>query len=374
MRIGIDARMFGPEQGGLGRYVEQLLKHLLVLDTPHIWVVLVRDDAQAQAVREFGNQNLEVVMADMAWYSLAEQMRLPGLLNSLRLDLVHFPHWNVPLLYRGRFVVTVHDLIMYHYPRPEATTLGPLTYWLKDKLARVVVRQAVRRARHILTTSEFTRQDIHKTLGVPLDKMTVTYQAPFGDSRVNPDKVGKESSSARLYVLYVGSAYPHKNVEGLVAAWEKFVEKYGAAYELVIVGKPSVFYARVEKMLAQNQVPNVRRVESATDTELLAWYAGARLYVFPSLYEGFGLPPLEAMQAGVPVVSSNLSCLPEVLGEAALYVDPTDPAALADAMYQGLTNEEIRYELRQAAKLELTRYSWADLAQKTLAVYEQFRP
>ncbi len=229
----------------------------------------------------------------------------------------------------------------------------------------------MRRAKHILVTSEYTKHDVHHTLLVPLEKMTVTYQAPFEpclESVSHFDTLAQKYSLTKPYILYVGAAYPHKNLEGLVSAWKLFEKKYGTGYQLVLAGKPDYFYTNLEKTSLQN-VTDVKYVGFVFDNELSCLYKNARLFVFPSLYEGFGLPPLEAMTYTIPVVSSNKSCLPEVLGDAAIYYDPQSPEALANALYQGLTDEEIRLNLVQNSVKVLSLYSWTTLAKQTLACY-----
>lgn len=365
MKIGIDCRMLGPKQGGLGRYVEQLIKHLGQVDQHNEYVLFLRRENFEQV--SVGELNVIKVLADIPWYSWREQTKWAAIIAAQKVDLMHFPHWNIPLRYRGRFVVTIHDLIMYHYPRPEATTLGPIRYWFKDKVARYVTKQAALRATHILTTSEFTKRDLIQTLGVSHDKITVTYQAPT----TLPTPSVNTAIPEAPYVLYVGSAYPHKNLEVLVRAWVELNSQTNGQFRLVLVGASSVFYNRLERLISSEQILNVIRVTHQSDATLAAWYQGASVYVFPSLYEGFGLPPLEAMQFGVPIVSSDTSCLPEVLGSAAAYFDPTAPDDLARVLLRVLTDKTIAKALVMASHTQLARYTWKKLADQTLAVYEQ---
>ncbi len=365
MKIGIDCRMLGPEQGGLGRYVEQLVKHLGQIDQRNEYVLFLRRDNFEQVLVS-GFRAIKV-LADIPWYSLREQTEWPAVIAAQKVDLMHFPHWNIPLRYHGRFVVTIHDLIMYHYPRPEATTLGPVGYWFKDKVARYVTKQAALRAVHILTTSEFTKRDLIQTLGVPHDKITITYQAPTALPVPSPSAVTSQSP----YALYVGSAYPHKNLETLARAWSEVNSQTNGRFRLVLIGAPSVFYDRLEQIIATEQIPHIIRVNHQSDAALAAWYKQASAYVFPSLYEGFGLPPLEAMQSGVPIVASDASCLPEVLGSAAAYFDPTAPDDIARALLRVLTEKTVATALTDLGQKQLARYSWEKLAHQTLAVYEQ---
>ncbi|MBI5728618.1 MAG: glycosyltransferase family 4 protein [Candidatus Magasanikbacteria bacterium] len=375
MRIGIDARMMGPRHTGLGRYVEQLVVHLLKQnrDWQDQYVLFLRRENWDYLAKEHGlsPDKYERILADIPWYTFAEQVHFLRILLAARVDLLHFPHWNVPLLYSRPFVVTIHDLTMFHYPRPAATTLGPFLYFVKDRAHRLLLQRVVKRAKVILITSEYTKNDIHESLAVPSRKMDVTYQAPLPvGRRLENTSIETVLNKYRLnhpYVLYVGTAYPHKNVSGLLDAWRSFEHKYGSEYQLVLAGRNDAFYRLLDSKI-QDQ-PSVCFTGFVTDQELSALYQRAAVYVIPSLYEGFGLPPLEAMQYGVPVVASNRSCLPEVLGEAAMYVDPENPEQLSDALHAVLTDENLRATCRAKARLELQRYSWERLARETRAVY-----
>jgi len=398
MKIGIDARMLGPGFG-LARYVQQLVKHLIEAETEREFVLFLRKEnwdevtlplsggvggGRAKSPKDDSTERPPLtpphrggkftkVLADIPWYSFDEQTKFSKIIKEQRVDLMHFPHWNVPYFYSDPYIVTIHDLTMYHFPRPAATTLGPLKFWLKDRAHRILLKRVVKKAQHIITTSEFTKQDVHQTLGVPMDKMTTTYQAPFRTSDVRLQTSDFDLGVygiTKPYAMYVGAAYPHKNLEGLLKAWEIFEEKDGGKHELVLVGKENYFYKRLKT--------EVRRLKSVTylgfvpDDELAALYKNASLYVFPSLYEGFGLPPLEAMSHGVPVVSSNRSCLPEVLGEAALYFDPESEEQVAEVIEQGLEDDGVRAELKQKGREELRKYSWEKLAKQTLDMYSKF--
>jgi glycosyltransferase involved in cell wall biosynthesis len=360
--------MLGPKCAGLGRYIEQLLIHLQTIDQSNQYVIFLRKENFASFL--ITNHLWKKVLADIPWYSFAEQTKLKKIIDEERVDLMHFPHWNVPLLYNKPFVVTVHDLIMWHFPRQEASTHGPLLYWFKDRVSHLVVKHAVSAAKHILTTSEFTKYDIHKTLHVPLQKMTVTYQAPYSHKQSaisNQQLILNRYSITKPYVLYVGSAYPHKNLDRLVEAWKLVEEKCGDKYQLVLVGKDSYFYRKLSA-ISQKQSAIIF-TGFVPDEELESLYAQAELYVAPSLYEGFALPALEAIHRGLPVAASNSSCFPEVLGSAALYFDPVNIGYMADTICQGLADKNVRFELGRQGAEELKRYSWERLAKQTLAAY-----
>ena len=368
MRIGIDARMMG-KGAGLARYVEQLVLALGKIDQKNQYVLFVNSTSRIPTL----GTNFRVVFCNIPWYSVEEQIHFVGILNQENVDIMHFPHWNVPLFYKKPFVVTVHDLIMYHFPRPDATTLGPIKYFFKDRIHRKVLQHACKKSSHILVTSEFTKNDVHKTLHIPLSKMVVTYQAPFEkDIRIDVQKSEsffKKQGIKAPYVLYVGSAYPHKNLKNLLCAWKIYEQEYGGNHTLVLVGKRSPFY---EKILESKEMLDCKRVvytDFLEDEELEFLYQKASLYIFPSLYEGFGLPPLEAMAHGVPVVSSSATCLPEILGESAFYFDPESPEHMASVIEKVTTDKDIYMELQRNAKNTLLQYSWEKLAEITLKGY-----
>lgn len=370
MKIGIDARLLGKGYG-LGRYIETLITYLPQVAGEHEYVLFLRRE-NWDLVPDIGYTK---VLADIAWYGLREQLVFPGIIAAQNLDLMHFTHFNVPLLSRVPSVVTIHDLTMWHYPRPEATTHGRLVFWGKDMIHRLVVRQATRVARQVIVPNMFTRHDVHTTLGTPESKITAIYEAPHVAAFSTP--VASENASqffsdhalSKPYVLYVGAMYPHKNIPGLIRAWQIFCERYGTAYQLVLVGKPDYFSEKLQRTYAQ--VPGIVWLGFVSDEVLGALYARAALLVVPSLYEGFGLPPLEAFVYGVPVVSSNRACLPEVLGSGALYTDPESAEQMASVMHLGLTDQNVRDELRQNAKEELKRYSPHAMARETVQLYEK---
>lgn len=355
---------------GLGRYVEQLVQHIQEVDTTNEYVLFLRKENWDAC--DITNKNVTKVLADIPWYSLAEQVQFSKIIKKEGIDLMHFPHFNVPLFYNRPFVVTIHDLTMFHYPRPEATTHGPFVYWIKDRIHRLVVRHAVRASKHILTASEYVKQDIHETFGCSRSKMTTTYQAPFED--VEDQRSSDEGyidmkkyGIRKPYVLYVGAAYPHKNLERLVEGWDLLDEQTRASYQLVFAGKNNFFYERLAEQLGTRD--DIVITGFVPDHDLVQLYKHSSLFVFPSLSEGFGYPPLEAFVHGTPVISSNRTSLPEVLGEGALYIDPESSEHIAEAMLQVLSDEELQHNLVQKGKKELHRFSWKRLAQETIDVY-----
>ncbi len=374
MKIGIDARLFGPEQGGLGRYIEQLILHLEKIEGPHEFIIFLRKknwDSYHPI-----NPHFKKVLADIPWYGWREQFFLTKMINKEHCDLVHFPHWNVPLCYRRPFIVTIHDLLLLHYPSQKASTLSPLYYRLKQGLFRLVLNHAARKAKHIITVSEFSKQDIAATLRIPTEKISVTYLAPYetadqsNETALNEKKPKTNNLKSlginRPYILYVGVAFPHKNLDSLLKAWKLFCQNHGHAYQLVLAGPNNYFY---QKLQSDSMATNVIFTGFVSDNTLAELYANAALYVFPSLYEGFGLPPLEALRHCVPVVASSASCLPEILGDGADYFDPLDIQMMATTLWRGLKDLALREKILATGPKTLSRYSWAATAEKTMQLY-----
>lgn len=373
MRIAVDARFLGPRGKGLGRYVEKLLKFLSVVDTSNEYFVLLRDENWNTWTPP--NERWHRVHAPWRWYTTAEQLRLPSLLRSLKPDLVHFPHFNVPILYTGKFVVTIHDLILSRYPTERASTLEPIYFWFKHLAYRMIIRTAIRRAQHVITVSNFSRDEISGEFGVPPERISVTYEAVDPGQQISPNAVPhilQRFGINRRYFLYVGNAYPHKNIERLIEAFSQLV-KSGHDYQLVLVGGMDYFYQRVRRYAeATNLVRSGHIIFPGfvSDEDLAALYAGCFTYVFPSKAEGFGLPPLEAMQYGAPVVSSNATCLPEILGSSVLYFEPEDIGSMRQALERVCTDDTLRQRLEQLGPEHVKRFSWQRMAEQTLAVYE----
>jgi glycosyltransferase involved in cell wall biosynthesis len=316
------------------------------------------------------HKNITKVLADIPWYGWREQLLLPKIITASNVDVMHFPHWNVPLRYNQPFVVTVHDLLLLHFPTREASTLGPITYMLKNWVFKRVLRHAVASSRLIITPSDYTKQDIVKTLAISEKKIHVTKQAATVFAKTTPKSLDHYGIT-KPFVLYVGVSYPHKNLDTLLTAWTLFEKKYGTDYQLVLVGKENFFYRRLLKSATAKACQGLVYTNFVPDEELPKFYQESRLYVLPSLYEGYALPALEAMAYNLPVASSNATCLPEVLQDGALYFDPTNPDSIVSALFQGLTNESTRQKLKENGAQIVASYQAHDLARKTLALYHQ---
>jgi len=380
MKIGIDARFYGPVGKGLGRYTQEIVDNIIGLDRENDYVIFLRRENFSEL--KSSSPRVKKVLADVKWYGLAEQIILPFYIWREHLDLMHWPHFNVPIMCPVKFVVTIHDLILIKFPTVRATTLGPLTYKIKNLAYKLVISSAVKRAKKVFAVSEYTKNDVVKQFKISPDKVVVTYEGVAELTSHTPLSKGGGGGLNQPYLLYVGNAYPHKNLEGLIRVFaqikapfnkgpsrRRLAEAEGKGdLKLVLVGKEDYFYHGLKKY-AEN-FSGVIFPGYVPDADLAELYANALAYVFPSFYEGFGLPPLEAMAHGLAVVSSNKTCLPEILGNAALYFNPEDEADMKNKIERVINDENLRAELRNRGYEQAKKYSWRDCAEKTLGVYK----
>lgn len=372
MKIGIDARFFGTPGKGLGRYTEKLVRYLEELDTIHEYEIFLYGESFDSY--HPANPNFTKIKVPYRWYGWSEQILYPLFLWKRKLDLVHFPHFNVPFFYRKPFVVTIHDLILLRFPTQKASTRHAFWYRFKYWVYLQVIRGAIQRARKILTVSEFTRLDVENFYPEAKTKMVVTLEGVdqfcfFADA-LTEKKVREQfwqvagKNKDRSYVLYVGNSYPHKNLDVFLSLAQAEPDT-----DIVLVGKKDYFYERFERKIQRENTKNIYLIGSVTDAELAVLYRNAHAYVFPSLYEGFGLPPLEAMQYGLPVLVSNRGSLPEVVGEGALVSDPEERDVFIQDYKRILHDETFRRALREKGVARAATFSWQRMAEATKAIY-----
>lgn len=363
MRIGIDARMSGPNVGGggLGRYVEELVKHLPTKDQKNRYVLF---ESELGSLKD--EEGIHV-KTNIKWYTLKEQIVLPRIIDSLQLDLIHFPHWNVPLFLKTPFIVTIHDLILLEEPRSaRATRLHPLIYWLKYAGFKRVLAHAVRASKKIIAVSQTTKSSILKHFpDINEDKIVVIYE---GTTTL------EKSTTQRLndfpYILYVGNTYPHKNLEKLLLAFDLLHIK-NKDIHLIFAGRDDVFSRSLEKQAKQISAASfVHFIRDPDDNALAQLYTNALAYVFPSRVEGFGLPPLEAMSMGVPVACSNIPALREILSDAPVYFNPNDPNDIADKIASILNEPQERLEQIKKGKEQAKLYSFEKMTDQIVHLYE----
>jgi glycosyltransferase involved in cell wall biosynthesis len=387
MRIGIDARFYGPVGKGLGRYTQEVVDNIIKITgaEPEVgfnFVIFLSPENFDEFVCH--QDNVKKVCLTARWYSWQEQIIMPFYIWRAKLDLIHYPHFNVPLLTPCKFVVTIHDLILTHFPTVRATTLSPFIYRLKSLAYSLVIFTAVKRAKKIITVSEFTKQDLIDQFKVKSEKIVVTYEgvanlAKGRDSlfvaKLDNKETLKQYNINNNFLLYVGNAYPHKNLDFLLHAFAKLLIQK-PELRLVLVGKEDYFYDQIHAKARSLNLWQKGNINSPVifpgyvpDAQLEILYQEALVYVFPSLYEGFGLPPLEAMAKGCPVISSDRASLPEILGTAALYFNPEKEDEMIEKIYQVLNVKEIRNSLIAKGLEQVKKYSWWQCARETLDVY-----
>lgn len=370
MRIGIDARFYGPRVGGggLGRYVAELVTNLQTLDRNNSYVLFLRKENFHECVIK--NQNFSKRLVDVPWYTVEEQRVMPREIAHAKVHFMHYPHWNVPIFSRVPFLVTIHDLILLQDGKSaRASTRNPFIHGLKQVGHRIALEHAVHRSRHIIAVSEFTKASILTHFRVKSQKISVI---PNGVGRPGE---GKNVDLPALgvnepYFLYVGNAYPHKNLDMLIQAFALFL-KTNKSVQLVIAGRRDMFSKAIEKMAGEIGITPqaLRFVDLPTDEELAALYRRAQLFIYPSRIEGFGIPPLEAMSYGTPVAASKAASIPEILGSHAQYFDQDDIEALADIMHKSVKGVWHNSALLEEAKRHVRKFNWEDTAKKTLQVY-----
>jgi glycosyltransferase involved in cell wall biosynthesis len=277
-------------------------------------------------------------------------------------------------------VVTIHDLILLNYSTERATTLSSAKYKIKYLGYKFVIWLAMARSKKIIAVSEFTKNDIIDNFGVRPGKIAVTLEgvADFETRQSGSASILADHHIDKPFFMYIGNAYPHKNLEGLIATYAELLKETDLP-QLVLVSKEDYFYRRVKDLAeslglwSKNAAANkVIFTGYLTDGEIGALFKEAMFYIFPSFYEGFGLPPLEAMAHGLPVLSSNLSCLPEILGEAAAYFDPNDQAGFKKAITDMIADDSRRAELVELGYEQVKKYSWEECAGETLEIYRQY--
>lgn len=366
MRIGIDGRYIQHHFPGIGRYTYSLIGALAPLATDDTLVVLLNPalpNNRYDLANLAQHPNVELARMDVPTFSLAEQLRLPSLISDLACDVFHSPYYVKPYCLPVPSILTLYDVIPTHYP----------AYYSRRTrlLIRLLKRLALRSAAHCLAISETTKGDFVREYGVAPERITAIPLAADGRFRpVEPAAVAAMRERYRLppdYVLYLGINKPHKNLMRLVEAW-LFVRDRGIT--LLLAGREDPRYPQARQRVEELGLGDVVLfLGDVTEADLPAVYSGATVFVFPSLYEGFGLPVLEAMACGVPVACSNTSSLPEIVGDAALTFDPTDVEAIAAALSRLLDDAELRAELRQLGLERARHFTWTETARRTLEVY-----
>jgi glycosyltransferase involved in cell wall biosynthesis len=372
MRIGIDCRLW--DETGVGRYIRNLIWELQDLDKKNEYVLFVKKGFKTYDLR-FKNERSKIVETNIHWHSLSEQIKFPQILYKENLDLMHFPYFSLPIFYNKSFVVTIHDLIINHFPTGKASTLPYPFYLLKRIGYDFVMHHAVNNSAKIIVPLNAVKEDLIKTYNIAGDKIAVTKEgaALSKDKKNTKYKIPNTRFAARRakYFLYVGNAYPHKNLEFLIDAFVEFKNETKDDTNLVLVGKDDFFYQRLRRKVEEKKLKNVVFKHNIADEELLSLYSNAIALVSTSLMEGFGLPPLEAMSSSCLVLLSDIPSFKEVCKDAAFYFNPKSKNSLKEKL--GLLYNLDHKEKQEHIKKGLARvkeFSWKKMAEQTLSVYE----
>lgn len=360
--------MYSSRFTGIGRYNHELIKNLLAIDPKNEYVIFLN----ATEFPHFKIDNpakVKKVLADCKHYSWSEQTNFLRILKREKLDLMHFTHFNAPILYRRPFVMTIHDLTLSYFPGKKMTSL-------MHRLAyQFTIRSNTRRAKQILAVSQNTKQDLIKLLKINPEKITVTYEGTDPKFKVLPEnEILKTKAKYKLnqpFLLYTGVWRDHKNVVGLIQAYSELIQTKKIDLDLVITGKDDPSYKEVPDLVAKLKLTNrIKFVGLVPEKDLIALYNLAEIYVFPSFYEGFGLPPLESMACGTPVCASNTSCIPEVCGtKNAVFFNPYDTKEMSAKIGELLENKDLQKKLIVNGFKRIQDFSWEKMARETLDLY-----
>jgi glycosyltransferase involved in cell wall biosynthesis len=362
MKICIDARPVSEHMHGISRYAFNLIKQLASIDQHHEYFILARSDHRLFSELP---SNFTVQGCAVPNYSLTEQFVIPRLLKKESVDLFHSSTYSAPVLQFCKTVVTIHDLIPLVFPHHYG--------WRHAIYYKHIVRRALHKAQRIITVSHSSKRDLMKYFNLNPSEIVVVHNGV--DERFKPDSSGlsKKTVSELIstedpFILSVVNNKPHKNISALIEAFNKASAHMQTFCKLVIVG--------IKKKDGLKNIPEERMgrlicLPKVTDEQLIALYQNAALLVLPSLYEGFCLPVLEAMACGAPVITSHVSSLPEVAGDATILVDPNNIDELAEAIYNVLAFEDLQEGLKTKGIRQAKRFSWQETARKTLKIYKE---
>lgn len=374
--IAIDARFWGLNNTGLGRYTMRLITELLQIDQPHTYTLLIQPDMRSHILQELQLPQIpatrfQLLPTPARHYSTKEQLLLPKLLHQLKPDLLHVPHFNIPILYTGKLIVTIHDLIKQASVGAQTTTLPMPIYWLKYAVHKQVIRTAIHRSQAIITPSKYTAKQITNEFHPSESKLHVTYEAP-DPIYFKPQPVDLNHYNLTApYLIYTGNVYPHKNLNRLLLAFQNVTEKHPDLQLAIVCGR-NIFKDRVQELTTRLKLQNnVKFLGFVPDTDMPGLYHQSLAFITPSLIEGFGLPGVEAMAAGTVVLSSNTSCLPEIYRDAPIYFNPREVNDIEKSILQLIkqTSTKRATMIKHGQKIA-SQYSWQTMARQTLQLYE----
>jgi glycosyltransferase involved in cell wall biosynthesis len=370
MNIGFDFRMGGAINAGIGRYIFELLKRVLQHDPENRYFIFYNqnnvDEQDLIALEQYPQATL--VATTIRHYSLLEQLWLPRILNHYNLDLMHFPNFNVPVMYRRPFVVTIHDMVHHKISGHKKKTL------IFFYAYKYIISQAAAKSLSIITVTNAAKKEILTYLEVPKNKVHVIYEAPFLN-QVAPEQVSKIKENflvRRPYFLFVGTLERKKNIINLTRGFDIFLEKYKLDMDLILAGKVDRHYPEIKaQALDIKHQDRLVFTDFVNDDDLAALYQGAYAFVTASLHEGFGLPGVEAMQFGLPVLAANTEVFNEVYDNAAIYFDGLDPEDIAEKMFLIANDTQFYAQQQEKSFKRAQAFDWNHAARETLNIYRQ---
>ncbi len=364
MRVGINGRFLVAKRTGVQRAAYNLIRTMVQLDRLNEYIIFTGFDQVGSPDWDYPNVTVvgdNLRPTESFRNHLWEQFKLPKLAIAYNIDILHSPANIAPLFYSGKSIVHIHDLCF---------VVNPQWYSFSFRtLYNLIVPRIARRATKVVTNSNNSKNDLLQYFGLPAERVSLVYWAVDDIfSETNPE-TDHTVTSQNDYILYVGSLEPRKNINVLIEAFEELrIQNPSLNTKLILIGGESPLFAAV-RLKAKRFGDDVVFKGFVRDEELREYYRNARLVAYPSLYEGFGLPPLEAMASGTPVVTSRTSSIPEVVGDAALMIDPTDRSQLVSAMFRVLSDERLARSLREKGRHQVKKFNWYRVARGVLGVY-----
>ena len=371
MVIGIDARFYG--EAGPGRYTKNIVEQLEKLDTENKYFVFMRKSG-FDAYKPKSDRVVKV-LADYKWYSWSEQTLFLWKIVSKKVDLLYVPHFNIPVLFPGKLVTAIPDIIMHTFSTAHGSTLPKPYYALKKIIYKIVFWWAVIRSSKVIVPSKDVLADFLKVFpSIKESKYLVSYEGV--DPAVSTEcRESEKISISKPFILYVGSSYEHKNLARLVDAFKTFADKYNYPGKLLIVGKKDKYSLELREMVKSIGMEGKILLPGLdgymTDERISYLRSLADIYVFPSLKEGFSLTPLEAQCFGIPCLISDIPAHKEIYGESVDYFNPLDISDMAEKLHALLTNETRKQQLKELGYANVKRYSWENTGQDTLKVFHE---
>jgi glycosyltransferase involved in cell wall biosynthesis len=368
-KIGIDARFYSPKATGIGRHVSELIAHLAHLDAQNQYTIFL-NEKNFEAFHPPG-KNFSAEKTTAPHYSWHEQTLFLRQIQRHAFDLMVFPQFNVPYFYRGKYTVTIHDLTIHFYPGKKANRL-------KHFLYKKIIQNAAKKSTHIFAVSENTKKDIIEHLGTPSEKISVTHNGVSSQFQPEKDieklkKFRKKHQLPEKYFLYTGVMRCHKNILGLVRAYAAFLSQNPPErIDLVLAGpKDPLYTPEIESEIKKLKISDrVHLTGFFPESEFQNLFTASHAFIFPSFYEGFGIPPLEAMQCDIPVACADTSSLPEICGSAALFFDPHDKTSIVHALQKIAFDPTLRRQLIVKGRSQWKKFSWDRMSQQMWGEYK----